>query len=115
MATNDLGRELKPGEYIPEDTPTTAGPELVRVHHSGLDVTKVVRRRQLPQMDPGWEVIEPEELKGEALESALKDAGLPTTGTADEKRARLAEHEAAALVAASDADRDVVVSTENKE
>jgi len=33
----------------------------------------------------------PSELKGEALAAALDDAGLPKTGTADEKRASLAE------------------------
>lgn len=31
------------------------------------------------------------ELKGEALDAALEAAGLPKTGSADEKRARLAE------------------------
>lgn len=31
------------------------------------------------------------ELKGEALDDALRDSGLPLTGTADEKRARLAD------------------------
>jgi hypothetical protein len=35
----------------------------------------------------------PSELKGEALAAALDDAGLPKTGTADEKRASLAEPE----------------------
>lgn len=34
----------------------------------------------------------PELLKGAALDAALEDAGLPKSGTADEKRARLAEH-----------------------
>lgn len=34
------------------------------------------------------------ELKGEALDQALKDADLPTTGSADSKRERLAEHAA---------------------
>ena len=34
----------------------------------------------------------PDQLKGAALDAALKDAGLSTSGTADEKRARLAEH-----------------------
>lgn len=34
------------------------------------------------------------ELKGAALDEALEAAGLPKTGTADEKRARLAEHTA---------------------
>jgi hypothetical protein len=40
---------------------------------------------------------EPEvELKGEALDKALEERGLPKTGSADEKRARVAEHDAAA-------------------
>jgi hypothetical protein len=34
-------------------------------------------------------------LRGEALTKALKQAGLPTTGGAEEKRARLAEHRSA--------------------
>jgi hypothetical protein len=34
------------------------------------------------------------ELKGQALDDALDAAGLSKSGTADEKRARLAEHEA---------------------
>jgi hypothetical protein len=34
-------------------------------------------------------------LKGKALDEALDEAGLPKSGSADEKRARLAEHEAA--------------------
>lgn len=36
----------------------------------------------------------PPELRGEQLDDALRDAGLPLTGTADEKRQRLAEHNA---------------------
>jgi len=32
------------------------------------------------------------ELKGEALDQALRERGLSLSGTADEKRARLAEH-----------------------
>lgn len=38
---------------------------------------------------------DPAELKGAALDEALEAAGLPKSGTADEKRARLAEHLAA--------------------
>lgn len=34
------------------------------------------------------------ELKGEALAQALKDRGLPATGSADEKRAAVAEYDA---------------------
>jgi hypothetical protein len=45
------------------------------------------------------ETPEPEpdvELKGEALDAALEERGLPKTGSADEKRARVAEHDDAA-------------------
>lgn len=53
--------------------------------------------------DRGWETsediavragAEAEELKGKALDAALEDAGLSKSGTADEKRDRLAEYEA---------------------
>lgn len=37
------------------------------------------------------DLVDPSELKGEALDAALEAAGLPKTGTADEKRVRLAE------------------------
>lgn len=44
----------------------------------------------------GWESTtvdpDPAELKGQALDAALKDAGLSTSGTVDEKRLRLTEH-----------------------
>ncbi len=39
---------------------------------------------------------EAQQLKGAALDEALEEAGLPKTGTADEKRQRLAEHNTAA-------------------
>ena len=35
---------------------------------------------------------DPQELRGAALDAALEEAGLPKTGSADEKRARYAEH-----------------------
>lgn len=35
----------------------------------------------------------PSDLKGAALDDALETAGLPKTGSADEKRARLAAHQ----------------------
>lgn len=44
---------------------------------------------------------EEQPLKGAALDAALEGAGLPTTGKADEKRARLAEHQAALAEAAA--------------
>lgn len=43
-------------------------------------------------VDPAVE--EASELKGQALDDALAEADLPKSGTADEKRARLAEHRA---------------------
>jgi hypothetical protein len=39
-----------------------------------------------------------EALKGKALDDALAEKGLPKTGTADEKRARLAELEAESAI-----------------
>lgn len=44
--------------------------------------------------DRGWEPVAgaPAGLKGAALDEALEAAGLPKSGTADEKRARYAEH-----------------------
>lgn len=43
-----------------------------------------------PVDEAGQLIPTPPELKGEALAQALDDAGLPKTGTADEKRASLA-------------------------
>jgi hypothetical protein len=57
--------------------------------------------------DRGWETAadiaaragaEAEELKGKALDEALEDAGLSKSGSVDEKRARLAEHEAKSAI-----------------
>lgn len=42
--------------------------------------------------DKGDPLPDPAELKGKALDDALTAAGLPVTGTADEKRAALAAH-----------------------
>jgi hypothetical protein len=44
---------------------------------------------------------DPAPLRGAALEAALEAAGLPTSGSADDKRARLAEHHAAQAEAAA--------------
>ena len=57
--------------------------------------------------DRGWETAddiaaragaEAEELRGKALDEALDNAGLSKSGSADEKRARLAEYEAKAAI-----------------
>ena len=45
-----------------------------------------------PKSVPGDSEQEPAELKGKALDEALKEAGLPLDGRADEKRARYAEY-----------------------
>lgn len=63
------------------------------------------RHRETPEIDPGFSLEPsdtldvsmqhpPEEgdiLRGVALDAALKEKGLSLSGTADEKRARLAE------------------------
>lgn len=41
--------------------------------------------------EPGSAEIDPSQLRGEALNEALRDAGLSTDGRADEKRQRLAD------------------------
>jgi hypothetical protein len=107
-------RKLRRGEVPVTDVPdASATLDLVRVHHAGLGTTQVVRRQRLAQMDAGWEPVEPTDLKGQSLDEALETTGLPRTGSADEKRARLAEHEAAALAAASEVNHDPAVTTEN--
>lgn len=53
-----------------------------------------------------WEDFTPPsdaaELKGKDLAAALDEAGLPKTGSADEQRQRLADHQAAQLAAVQD-------------
>ena len=87
--------------------------ELVRVRDSAAGVERTVRRfvadadqarytivdkdaadrNGLPL--PSKPVVQVEPLKGRELDAALDDAGLPKTGTADEKRQRLADHQTA--------------------
>lgn len=55
---------------------------------SALDLPSVVAVEQAESAG------DPSELKGKALDKALEDAGLEKSGTAAEKRARLAEHQA---------------------
>jgi hypothetical protein len=68
--------------------------DFIEVKHEGVAGTARVPKTALKHM-PGWEPVEApaSELKGDALDAALRDAGLPLSGTADEKRARLAEHQ----------------------
>lgn len=66
----------------------------IEVKHKGVEGTARVPESALKHM-PGWEPVEAPaaQLKGKALDAALNDAGLSLNGTADEKRARLAEHQ----------------------
>jgi hypothetical protein len=65
-----------------------------------LPVTRKNGRRVLPRTSVDQEAArraasEPaSELQGKALDIALEDAGLPKTGSAGEKRQRLADHQA---------------------
>lgn len=62
------------------------------------DVRVVPAQLEQRYADRGWETTgtsgtpAPGDLKGAALDEALDSAGLPKSGTADEKRARYAEH-----------------------
>lgn len=75
-------------------------PDVIAWHEARGWVCAETPEELLPdQPDKGWTVDqakaaeEAERLKGEALDEALKEKGLPRTGKADEKRARLAEAE----------------------
>lgn len=69
-----------------------------QVGYDELGVTDSPTVEQHAQMDTDGassvtstdEQTSAEDLKGQALDKALEDAGLPKTGTADEKRERLA-------------------------
>lgn len=77
---------------------------LVRVRHNGAEVSVgegTAARHGLEVLDKparfGGRTIPakyPVDLRGKALDAALAEAGLPTTGKADEKRQRLADHQA---------------------
>lgn len=61
----------------------TVPDELTRLYDSRPDWERA---------DPSGDPVEEVNLKGAALDEALEDAGLPKSGSADEKRARLTEH-----------------------
>ncbi len=72
--------------------------DFIEVKHEGVKGTAKVPASALKHMK-GWTPVDESpdsdagvELKGQALDAALRDAGLSLEGTADEKRARLAEH-----------------------
>lgn len=72
----------------------------VEIHHPGVANSILVPAHRVERYEArGWvEGPVPDDdasaLKGRELDETLKSAGLPTTGTADEKRARLAAHQA---------------------
>lgn len=57
--------------------------------------------------------VDASELKGAALEEALTTRGLSTTGTADEKRARVAEHDKAQAELAGQSNPPAPAADEN--
>ena len=61
-----------------------------------LDEDDVVEREEAhPRSildEPGSDEVDPSKLRGEALNEALREAGLSTDGRADEKRQRLADY-----------------------
>ena len=68
--------------------------DFIEVRHKGVEGTARVPASALKHME-GWERVsaEPSNLKGKALDAALSLEGTADEGTADEKRARLAEHQ----------------------
>ncbi len=74
------------GGHAADASPSTVRPgEVVEVNAS---VVETLLASDLFRLEGG----EAPQLRGEALDDALREAGLPLTGTADEKRQRLAEH-----------------------
>ena len=86
--------------------------ELVRVRDSAAGVERTVRRFVADADRDRYTIVDKDAadrnglpllskpvvqvpLKGRELDAALDDAGLPKTGTADEKRQRLADHQTA--------------------
>jgi hypothetical protein len=106
---------------MPDETPWVDlyNPDL-RSWHRVPDNLAVIQHFQ----DRGWETpeesaeraaAEAEVLRGRALEKALDDAGLPKTGTADEKRKALAEHAAAQALEIDPADQGATTDNEGEQ
>lgn len=70
--------------------------ELERMRKQNAEPDAQLQGEAGPEITPAGDgtVLVPE-LKGQALDDALKARDLPVTGTADEKRARVAGHDAA--------------------
>jgi hypothetical protein len=55
-----MARKLRHGEALAPDAPPVS-PELVEVRHPELDLTQIVRRDRLSQMDPAWQIVADEQ------------------------------------------------------
>ncbi|WP_447643172.1 hypothetical protein [Nocardioides zeae] len=91
-------RPVQPGDVHVDDP---AAQDAAETGHAAAatDGTPIDDGQKAPASDPESEPEPEPELKGQALDDALEERGLPKTGTADEKRARVAEHDAAATTA----------------
>lgn len=89
----DRARDIQKLRLVIEEAAMTINPDQ---NQPGPRPEPQVETSVTDSPQPGWqnESTESTELKGEALDKALEDAGLPKTGTADEKRERLAENQA---------------------
>lgn len=77
---------IEKGTPVMSTQPDQNQPAPDPIDYHNLQPTQSPTTEQHQQMDAD---SADSELKGEALDQALEDAGLPKTGTADEKRARL--------------------------
>jgi len=93
-----LQHGIDTGRVLPDAMPATTLLDAVqstvaRGEQQAVEPPAVNPEGDAPAAPPA--LPEPVELKGEALDQALRDANLSTDGRADEKRARLAEFRAA--------------------
>lgn len=99
-AAEDGDEEAAAGFAVEAEGVETQG-DVDEIIEAGLEESETAGTGEAVNAETG-EVTQPGEplpeveLKGEALETALEERGLPKTGSADEKRARVAEHDAAA-------------------
>lgn len=93
-------RPVKPGDVHVDDPDAQDAAETAHTEGAtgGTPIDDAKRDPRPGDGDGSQQAPTPEadvELKGEALEAALEERGLPKSGTADDKRARVAEHDAA--------------------
>lgn len=66
---------------------------LTRAHAADINGRPLPTKYRAALSEPAGD----DELRGDALDQALRDAGLPTTGKADEKRQRLTDHQSTTI------------------